>query len=193
MFRSLPLLFTILSFQEPASNPPAPFTPVHFREHVAYLAADEMQGRAVNSAGNAKATEYIIRHLKTAGVVGMGPREEWYQAFTLGTWVSIQPGTKLTREGDVALSLGRDFMPAAASPPGHWQGDLVFAGFGIAAPEQHYDDFAGLDLKDKIAFVLGDASAGPVSAPARRNVYQVWQACQRHGAAAVIVVQAKPN
>ena len=34
---------------------PAPFTPTRFREHVAYLASDELEGRGVGSAGSAKA------------------------------------------------------------------------------------------------------------------------------------------
>ena len=61
---------------------PAPFTAgARFREHVAYLASDEMEGRDVGSAGAAKAMQYLIPHFQEAGLKGMGSQDEWYQDF----------------------------------------------------------------------------------------------------------------
>jgi hypothetical protein len=63
---------------------PAPFTAATFREHVAYLASDELQGRDVGSPGSAKAMEYVVRHLKAAGMTGLVKEGGWYQDFKYG-------------------------------------------------------------------------------------------------------------
>ena len=64
---------------------PAPFTAAKFREHVAYLASDELEGRSIGSAGSGKAMEYIIRHLKAAGAKGLAADGGWYQDFAVGS------------------------------------------------------------------------------------------------------------
>jgi hypothetical protein len=45
-------------------------------------------------------------------------------------------------------------LPLGFSAVGAAEGELVFAGYGIIAPDQNYDDFKGLDLKGKIAVIL---------------------------------------
>jgi hypothetical protein len=87
------LAFTVilLTAREPVTSPPAPFTAARFREYVAYLASDELAGRAVGSPGSAKATDYIIRHLKDAGATGLGPGGSWLQSFPLATRGAAKP------------------------------------------------------------------------------------------------------
>src|SRR3981081_2612120 len=63
---------------------PAPFTAVRFREHVAYLASDELEGRDVGSAGAAKAMQYLICPFQGAGLQGLGSQDDWYQEFPFG-------------------------------------------------------------------------------------------------------------
>jgi hypothetical protein len=60
---------------------PAPFTSTRFREHVAYLASDELEGRDVGSAGSAKAMQYLIRHFQEAGLKKLDTLGDWYQEF----------------------------------------------------------------------------------------------------------------
>src|SRR5690348_1132122 len=63
---------------------PAPFTAAKFREHVAYLASDALEGRDVGSAGAAKAMEYLVRHFQEAGLNQFGSEGNWYQDFPYG-------------------------------------------------------------------------------------------------------------
>jgi hypothetical protein len=63
---------------------PAPFTSAKFREHVAYLASDALEGRDVGSPGSAKAMEYLIRHCQEAGLKPFGNQGSWYQEFPYG-------------------------------------------------------------------------------------------------------------
>ena len=52
------------------------------------------------------------------------------------------------------LDLNDDYVPLPFSAKGRVKGQLVFAGYGISAPEYGYDDFAGIDVRGKIAVIL---------------------------------------
>ena len=60
----------LLAAGPPATDVPAPFTAELFRRHVAYLASDELEGRAIGSAGAAKAMQYLIRYFQEVGLKG---------------------------------------------------------------------------------------------------------------------------
>ena len=53
-----------------------------------------------------------------------------------------------------SLRLQQDYVPLNLSAPGRVTGHVVFAGYGITAPEYNYDDYAGIDVKDKLVIVL---------------------------------------
>lgn len=76
---SLSLFFALGA--DPRPQPPAPFAAERFREHVAYLASDELAGRDVGSEGSAKAVEYLIRHLQSSGAAPLGRRGDYRQEF----------------------------------------------------------------------------------------------------------------
>jgi hypothetical protein len=99
----------LLSVNTPAVPAlPAPFSAARFREHIAYLASDELQGRDVGSAGSAKAMEYLIRHFKEAGLKGMGDRDQWYQEFPYG------PQKKVTARNVLAVFPGKGELAGQA-------------------------------------------------------------------------------
>ena len=52
------------------------------------------------------------------------------------------------------MEVGKDFLPLSFSSDGEISGELVFAGYGISAPKLNYDDYSGIDVKDKIVIVL---------------------------------------
>jgi hypothetical protein len=54
-----------------------------------------------------------------------------------------------TNEKGIRLEPIKEFMPLLFSDSGQRSGELVFAGWGICAPELGYDDYAGLDVKGK--------------------------------------------
>ncbi len=87
MLTLLSSLVLLLAGQPPAPAPPAPFTATRFREHVAYLASDELAGREVASAGNAKAVDYLIHVLKECGAHGLAAGGDWVQPFPYATMV----------------------------------------------------------------------------------------------------------
>jgi acetylornithine deacetylase/succinyl-diaminopimelate desuccinylase-like protein len=125
------------------------------REAVTWLAAPEREGRGPGTPGIDAAADWVAKQLADAGldtrVVGAGP----FQPFVMTLDATLGPAEKNRAEivgppgGDgrpqaVPLELGKDFAPLAAGGTGDFDLPLVFAGFGITAPAEHYDDYAPL-------------------------------------------------
>ncbi len=64
---------------------PAPFTAAEFQQHAAFLASDDLAGRAVGSEGWNKAAEYVIRLFREAGLKPLAADESWFQEFSVNT------------------------------------------------------------------------------------------------------------
>lgn len=151
------------------------------------LASDEMEGRGLGTKGIDKATAYLEARMKAIGlepVFGTSYR----QPFPVKIGVSAGTNNKL---GDVAPA---DWTPLGFSSAGSFDGPVAFVGYGISAPPLNYDDYAGIDLKGKIALMLryepqekDEKSPFDGRKPSRWSAmrYKVLQARER-GAVAVI-------
>lgn len=168
-----------------AATPPTFVTRV--KKDVETLASDAMEGRGLGTKGLARAAEYIEQRLRESGVRPAFGRS-YRQRFQLKTGVRMTAGNVLR---DVADG---EWLPLAFSSSGRFEGDLVFVGYGIHAPEIGYDDFAGVDLRGKVALMLryepqesDDASPFSGSRPSRWSSmrYKVHEAKKR-GAVAVV-------
>lgn len=122
--------------------------------HMAYLASDALQGRNTPSAGLDSAATYIARVFAEAGlqpVSGSYFQEILLHTVALGDSNSFELRTPGRIE---RFALKEDFVPFDMTADRAVTGDLVFAGYGIVAPEYDYDDYAGLDVRGKIVAVL---------------------------------------
>lgn len=145
-----------------AATPPIP--PEAVLEHIKFLASDELQGRANGSEGLERAAEYIAAQFKAAGLRPGGDNGTWFQPFGLTAGLSIDAGNSLViRAGSesIRLTLGDTYYPLAATPASDSQAPVdlkgvpvVFAGYGLSAPDARYDDYAGLDVKGKAVMIL---------------------------------------
>jgi aminopeptidase YwaD len=120
---------------------------------VKYLASPELEGRRPGSPGNDLAADYIARRFRAAGVKPAGEAGTYFQRFSVINGVGLGPYNAL-RLGTRKLTVREDFMPLAFTKNGSAAGSVVFAGYGISAPELKFDEYAGLDVKQKIAIVL---------------------------------------
>jgi hypothetical protein len=123
-------------------------------EHLAYLASDALQGRNTPSPGLDSAATYIARVFAGAGlqpVDGSYFQEILLHTVALGDSNSFELRTPGRIE---RFALKEDFVPFDMTADRSVTGDLVFAGYGIVAPEYGYDDYAGLDVRGKIVVVL---------------------------------------
>jgi len=137
------------------------------RADVVRLAGPAWEGRRAGTKGADQAAEWIAAEFERSGLKAAGGAGSYFQAFTFVDGVDLGPKNRLALQGEGAPSwrMGEDFRPLAFSSPGAVAGDVVFAGYGIVASDLGYDDYAGLDVKDKVVLLLrhGPDGADPHS------------------------------
>jgi peptidase M28-like protein/PDZ domain-containing protein/PA domain-containing protein len=83
-----------------------------------------------------------------------GDNNSYLQSFEVAVGVKVKAPSSLALGQGPALTLGQDWLPLGLSSSGSAAGAAVFAGYGITAKDYRYDDYAGIDAKDKIVVVL---------------------------------------
>jgi len=163
------------------------------------LASPEMEGRGSGSKGLTRAQHLIEKrykelHLDPAGV------NAYAQPFAVVTGARLKSDNHFTlRSADSKkdLKLDQDFVPFSFSSSGQVGAPLIFAGYGATADEFHYDDYAGLDVKDKIVVVLRYEPSGFAEKSGNHGLTQHSQLitkainARNHGAKAVVVLNGK--
>jgi len=134
---------------------PVRIEPDRYLAHVKYLASDEMKGRATGSTELDKAARYIAREFENLGLRPI--TGSYFQEFpvTINAKIGSRNRFKYVLDGqERALKAGEDFLPLNFSGRGSFHGNVVFAGYGVTAPEYGYDDFAGLDVRDRFVLIM---------------------------------------
>ncbi len=131
-----------------------------------YLASDKLEGRGPGTRGINLAADYIADEFKKAGLKTDLYDGTPFQKFsiTIGTKIGPDDHNRLEIVGPADgqadqpkrtnLKLGTDFTPLALGGSAKIDAPLVFAGYGITAKDEKYDDYAGIDVKDKAVIVL---------------------------------------
>jgi hypothetical protein len=122
--------------------------------HAKFLAAPELSGRGVGTPGIATARDYIAAEFAKYGLRPGGDNASYLQKFTVAVGVRVKQPSSLALGQDPVLKLDEDWLPLGLSSSGRVNADAVFAGYGITAKDYGYDDYAGIDAKGKIVFVL---------------------------------------
>ncbi|QYJ83854.1 M28 family metallopeptidase [Shewanella aegiceratis] len=130
------------------------FNEARFRLDIQTLSSDKFEGRAPTTQGEALTLDYLSKAFAAAGLVGAND----------GSFLQPVPMVSYTASESQTITLG--------DLPMHYRQDivlgsrhdnqgveikdapLVFVGYGIKAPEYHWDDYQGLDMKGKIALIL---------------------------------------
>lgn len=129
--------------------------PEQYLAHIKYLASPELKGRRTGTPELEKAAAYIAKQFKDAHLKPV--QGSYLQEFDVTARTELGMGDQLAiLEGEKVTELkeGREFVPLNLSSNGEVIGPVVFAGYGITAPEYHYDDYAGLDARGKIILLL---------------------------------------
>ncbi|HEV8483099.1 MAG TPA: M28 family peptidase [Blastocatellia bacterium] len=130
--------------------------------HVEFLASDKLQGRRAGTSAADQAADYIARqfrdsNLKPAATAGFLQTFTFVASVKLGADNSFQmKATDVSR----AFKVTEDFMPLAFSSSARATGQVIFAGFGIGAPELQYDNYSGVDVAGKIVMVMRGSPEG---------------------------------
>ena len=176
--------------------------PDNYKADIYWLADDARKGRDTGSPELEQVEQWVADKFEAAGLQPLGDDGGWLQHF------KVRGERRLTADGNVlviggrTLDLGREWRPLRSALTATATGPLVFAGYGISDPDGKWDDYAGLDVKDKVVVVLrkgprcdvpgtryceGDP---PGSNAAREQISFASKinAAFRHGAAALLVV-----
>ena len=132
------------------------------------LASDEFEGRAPGSKGETLSVQYIADEFKKAGLEPGNPDGTWVQKVPLVA-ISGAPSPLVIEKGGTKKSfkVTDDFVAFSKHVVDEVtidKSELVFAGYGVQAPEYKWDDFKGVDVKGKTIVVL--VNDPPVPDPA---------------------------
>jgi Zn-dependent M28 family amino/carboxypeptidase len=156
----------------PAGPVPSSVSAARIRADVEFLADDLLEGREAGTRGYDLAAHYAVAQLKAAGFEPGADGGSYLQQVPF-LEVDATASSLRLRSGDgpeVDLAIPDEAIVAASA----WQeqievtAPLVFAGYGVSAPEQNYDDYAGLDVEGRIVVVLYNA---PDSLPSEPRAY----------------------
>ena len=176
------------------------------RAHLAFLSNDLLEGRGTGQRG----ADLTVAYLETQALMaGLQPvRGNSYRQS-----VQIAGVKSLPQESSLQAVAGGKAVPLAFGPDWVWAtGDanaahtfdapLVFVGYGITAPEEGWNDFKGVDVKDKIVVMMVNDPQPTAGEPNRfagkaLTYYGRWtykfEEAKRQGAAGVLLIHTKPS
>jgi aminopeptidase YwaD len=188
------------------------------RAHVEYLASDKLDGRRTGTPGASEAAQYIAQEFERYGLRGgvkwpQGAKERtgaYMQKFPYVSGVELGKGNAMTftpraneaaRAHPAAMSLdlrvGEDWMPLAWSANARVESaPVTYVGYGITAAELQHDDYAGVDVRNRIALAFEGTPDGdnPHGGFARFADLRFKAAAARdHGALALVLVAREEN
>ena len=150
---------------QPAATPKPPdpaYTPEitadQVLKRIAFLADDGLEGRESGTDGGKKAEDWVASEFARFGLEPLSATkgspftdvEMAGRPVPEESWIEIKSGAGAPER----VGAGKGTGPFAFSSSGEAEGALVFAGFGISAKDQDYDDYAGVDVKGKVVLVL---------------------------------------
>lgn len=120
--------------------------------HVRYLADDQLEGRAVGSEGARCAGDYLAAQFAALGLEPAGSQGSYFQSFSIRKGAELGPDNRLVVAGQ-AFSLGSDWVPFGFSASAEVSAELIYGGHLLSNPGTPADEFARLDISDKIVVV----------------------------------------
>ena len=128
-------------------------TAARLKEYLYFIASDEMEGRDTPSRGLDLTAKFIAMNLSLAGVKPGGDNGTYMQKIALKRSKLDPKGTTAEVNGS-PLTLGTDYT--ASVNAGVASGSMVFVGNGWYFPSKGLNSYQGIDVRDKIAVLLGN-------------------------------------
>lgn len=177
-----------------------------FAEHVKTLASDDFEGRGPGTPGEQKTVDYIKAQFERIGLKP-GNGDNWFQTVPM---METTADESTTASIDVkgkphALKFGTDMVIGTRTGQPEVKvenSDLVFVGYGVDAPEQKWNDYAGVDVKGKtVVMFVNDpgfhANDATLFEGKRMTYYGRWtykfEEAARKGAAAALIIHDTPG
>jgi Zn-dependent M28 family amino/carboxypeptidase len=166
------------------------------RSHLEFLADDALEGRRPGTRGGELAAKYIAAQFERLGLQPAGDSGTYYQHVPIIT-LTPSPAVRIAAPAPGDLAYRKDYVLWSMRNDSlvSLKGDLVFVGYGIVAPDYQWDDYRGLDVKNKIVVALVNDPGlrdstifrGPILTYYGRWTYKIEEA-QRQGAAGILLI-----
>ena len=165
------LLLVTTACTQPAPPPPPPapaegeITIASLTTHIKVLASDEFGGRAPATPGGVKATEYLAKELAALGIEPAAPDGTFFQQVPIvesvadRSFVLSVPGNTYRYYTDIIAVAGTEKSRTQV------QGEVVFVGYGINAPELNWNDYAGVNVRGKWVMIMVNDPPAPADEP----------------------------
>jgi hypothetical protein len=177
----------------------SPADPQRYLNDIKTLTEPKMEGRGEGTKGLVRAEHILADRYKSLGLEPAG-KKGYLQSFTVTTGAKLKGRNHLViqkGETKTSLKLNQEYVPFSFSGSGVVAARLVFAGYGVTAEEFGYDDYAGIDAKDRIVVVLRYEPSGFAARSGNQgltthsqNITKAINA-RNHGARGLILVNGK--
>ncbi|HUR99772.1 MAG TPA: M28 family peptidase, partial [Pyrinomonadaceae bacterium] len=192
--------FLIFLFVSCAFAQSPPELEQNLRKHIEYLASDKLEGRRTGESGATAAAKYVAEQFKKSrlkpGLQTKPGLKTFLQPFPYisGVTLGLDNSLRIVPFGsgrENKMEAGVNWMPLGYSPNADIPStEIVFAGFGVVAPEANYDDYKDLDVKDKIVLIFDTTpdAGNPHSAFGRFDIHTKANIAKDKGAKAIILI-----
>lgn len=119
------------------------------------LADPKMEGRGAGTVGLDSAASLIATEMRRLRLEPGGDDGTYFQSFEVTTGVALGEPCAV-EAGAKRYPVGEHFQPLGFSSNGMLRAPVVFAGYGITAPGYDYDDYAGIDARDKLVLIFNN-------------------------------------
>jgi Zn-dependent M28 family amino/carboxypeptidase len=192
---------TIAGVPEAARQAATSIDAEKIRAHVRFLADDLLEGRGPGTRGGDIAAKYIGTQFSLYGLQPAGDNGTYFQKVPLYAVHTIEDQTKYSFAPEsgtpIELTYGSDYVTKdqTGAASADIDAPIVFVGYGIDAPEYHWADFAGVDVKGKVLLVI--VNQPPSDDPAffkgkTMTYYGRWtykyEEASRRGAVGVLII-----
>jgi hypothetical protein len=128
-------------------------------QDIRYLTSPELEGRGAGTAGIALAADFLRGEFRKHGLTSGTGDGSYYQPFTIPLdTLAVPEATRLVLRGpdgkDWKLQWDTDYRALAVGGAGKSSAEVVFAGYGISAPQLEYDDYTGQNVAGKVVIVI---------------------------------------
>lgn len=161
---------------------------------------ERFEGRLTGTAEYMECAEWLSEFFEECGLEPAGDNNTWFQYFRI-PYTVIHPdcGVSLELPAGKKGSVQKhykyitEYMPGSTSGNGIISAEVIYAGYGITAPELGYDDYKGIDVEGKIILIEREAPVSPSEGPEKFNSWREYsfhqyklQNAVEHGAAGMI-------
>ena len=138
-----------------AQNNNPEITASEIKDHINYLASDELEGRMTGTPELYKAAEFLKKEFESYGLKPLFDGS-YFQEFPFMEKLELGNNTLTFTidEKEKSAELSKDFIALGFTDNAEVKGNIVFAGYGITAKDLKYDDYANVDVKGKIVVVF---------------------------------------